>query len=63
MRMVSFYDIVQTLLEMINVILLVFSVAMMMFATKASWKLTRRITYPEANLQRLNLARRFSSYE
>ena len=33
MRMVSFYDIVQTLLEMINVILLVFSVAMMMFAT------------------------------
>jgi hypothetical protein len=33
MRMVSFYDIVQTLLEMINVILLVFSILMMMFST------------------------------
>ena len=32
-KMVSFYDIVQTLLEMINLILLVVSIAMMIFAT------------------------------
>ena len=33
MRMVSFYDIVQTLLEMINLILLAFSILMMIFST------------------------------